>query len=238
MPSAALVRIAPGTKVSSDRTAILRHLDRLARRSVFVNPDHAASTPIGLATDTLEADLAADAGLDLGDGIQPCRRDRLGALDADAVFALVQAVQRRGQALHPLQEQLTGDQANVPTRGGLDLIDLVGERRALADRAGQLRNHDRPSELAKSGESGGKVPFNPCSDVRTNDRVQRVHALTIVDALGPAYWTLDHRRGYSGRNSRGVSRAAGRAAYRTKYRSIPSSIARGNDGTGPTSCRS
>src|ERR1700730_1330318 len=181
---------APMTNASSSRTAVLLF--------VFDTREHALTPRAGLATETLEAGLAADAGFHLGDRLESRRRNWLGALHADAVCPLVQPVQRSGQTLGALLQQLTRGQADVTTRADLDLVDLVGEARVLADRAGQVHDRHRSAELTKSRKGCVEVPPDPVSDVGASVRFHRfsLHIECFIGALslgaggGADYWTL------------------------------------------------
>ncbi len=78
---------------------------------------------------------------------------------AYALHPLVQPVQRIGQTLRALLQQLARGQTDVPTRADLNLIDLVGERRFPVDRAGQVDDHHRSAEPAKSRKGCVEVPL-------------------------------------------------------------------------------
>jgi hypothetical protein len=67
----------------------------------------------GATAEAFEAGLAADAGLYLGDGLEPRRRNRLGTLDADLVRPLAQPLQRGGETVHTLLQQLARGQKGV-----------------------------------------------------------------------------------------------------------------------------
>src|SRR5687767_2119604 len=62
----------------------------------------------------LDAVLAADTGLNLGQRLQAGGRDLLPALHAGSVLAVIEPVERRGQRVHSLHQQLAGRKPDLP----------------------------------------------------------------------------------------------------------------------------
>src|SRR3990172_7564041 len=111
-----------------------------------VDPDR-----LELAPEPLDPVLAAHAGLDLGHRAQARRGDGLLALHADAVLAVVEALERR--------------EPDLAVPAGLDPVHLVGERRVVADRPGQLLNRHGAAHLAEPADCRVQVVLEPLPDV-------------------------------------------------------------------------
>src|ERR1700730_16684775 len=139
---------APMANASPSRTAVLLF--------VFDTREHALTPRAGLATETLEAGLAADAGFHLGDRLESRRRNWLGALHAGALCPLGQPCQASGQTRGAVVVPLT--------------VAAAAEARVLADRAAQFHDRHRSAELTKSRKGCVEVPPDPVSDVGASVR--------------------------------------------------------------------
>src|SRR5205823_12398212 len=92
--------------------------------------------------------LAGHAGGDLGDRLEPRLTDRLVALHAGAVGAVLHTLERGGQALDALDQPLAAHQAHLALLAGLDVIGLVPH---AVGRGGDLLQRDLPAELPQAG---------------------------------------------------------------------------------------
>src|SRR5882724_13137667 len=101
-----------------------------------------------LAAASLQAVLATDAGLNFRQRAQPSGGDLLAALHARAVLTVVQAVERGGDAVDPLHQQLARGEPDLAPLVGLDLVHFIGVRPVLAW-AQQLFESRRPTHLAQ-----------------------------------------------------------------------------------------
>src|SRR5262245_16772010 len=140
-------RLNPGRARSSSgvRTATRLHKNggagflrprrlRVERRElVFVRRLELVFTRDELAPEALEPVLAANACRDFGHGLKPRGRERLVAFDARSVVAVLESVQSRRQPVDPGHQQPTGGESDLAALVLLDLVDLVGVRRVVAD---------------------------------------------------------------------------------------------------------
>src|SRR5258705_8160894 len=138
--------------------------------------------PLELAPHALDPVLAPNAGLDLRKGPEARGRNRLLALHTGAVLTILETVQRRGQPVDPVHQQLARREAALTALVGLNLVDLVGEWRVVADGARQLLDSDRPAHPAEPADCRSEILFQPLAN--------RFHCrglLVLLPALlGPA----------------------------------------------------
>jgi hypothetical protein len=114
------------------------------------------------AAETLDAILTADASLHLGQRAQACGRDRILALDARAIIALPQTVERRLQTMYALHEQLSGSKADLSANDFLSLVELIAV--SPTDRPRRLFERDGTVHQAEPTDGSYQVLLQPLLD--------------------------------------------------------------------------
>src|SRR5207302_8506539 len=125
----------------------------LRRQLVFVGRLELVFGRYELAPEALEPVLAPNARRDFRQRLEPRGRDRFFAFDTDPIVAALQPLERRREPVDPAHQKPARGESDLATLVLLDLVDLVGVRRVVADRSSYLLDRNRPADHAEPADS-------------------------------------------------------------------------------------